>query len=77
MCVHQKALFNILLPFFIAHTWNSIYQIKRNIIKIPSSKHFGLPPNYAPVHHLQIILKERLNPDAKAVNFTFDNSNIR
>jgi hypothetical protein len=28
------------------------------------------------VHHLQIILKERLNPYAKAVN-TFDNSNIR
>jgi hypothetical protein len=30
-----------------------------------------------PIHHPQIIFKERLNPNAQPVDFTFDNSNIR
>jgi transposase-like protein len=37
--------------------------------------HFWASGIMRSVHHLQIILKERLNPYAKAVNFTFDNSN--
>jgi transposase-like protein len=78
--IHQKkAPFQYSASIFIAHTWNSIYQIKRNIIKILLLllNILGFRRIMRSVHHLQIILKERLNPYAKAVNFTFDNSNIR
>jgi transposase-like protein len=75
----KKAPFQYSASIFIAHTWNSIsdqakyYQntwlLLLNIL--------GFRRIMRSVHHLQIILKERLNPYAKAVNFTFDNSNIR
>jgi hypothetical protein len=71
-----KAPFQYSASIFIAHTWNSIYQIKRNIIKIlvASSKHFGLPPNYALSSSSSNHPQRTIESHAKAVNFTFDNS---
>jgi transposase-like protein len=73
----RKRLFNILLPFSLlipgtpsdqAKYYQNTWLLLLNILGFRIMRS---------VHHLQIILKERLNPYAKAVNFTFDNSNIR
>jgi hypothetical protein len=42
-----------------------------------SSKHFGLPPNYALGSSSSNHPQRTIESYAKAVNFTFDNSNIR
>jgi hypothetical protein len=75
-CGYQKkAPFQYSASIFIAHTWNSIYQIKRNIIKILLN--ILLPPNYALGSSSSNHPQRTIESHAKAVNFTFDNSNIR
>jgi hypothetical protein len=79
VCTPKESAFSIFCFHFSLLIPGTPYIRSSEILSkylVASSKHFWLP-NYASVHHLQIILKERLNPYAKAVNFTFDNSNIR
>jgi hypothetical protein len=80
MCdTQRKRLFNILLPFSLLIPGTPYIRSSEILSKylVASSKHFGLPPNYALGSSSSNHPQRTIESYAKAVNFTFDNSNIR